>query len=170
MDATPDAVVDQPHGMEVGIDVTGDASADQPVGLDVDYEVPAGPCSVALPIQCGDRLSHSTVTHGRPNTWSGYNMTARLESGRETLYVFRQETSCQVVAKIKNLTNDLDLLLLSGCDPWRWNEQASSTPFDLQTIETVTWTSRPGELKYLVVDGYDGAAGSYTVEVDCTCQ
>lgn len=130
----------------------------------------ADACSVALPLTCGDRLNHSTVIQGRANMWLGYNRTARAESGRETIYAFHSPSECVVVANLKNLTTDLDLLLLSACDPISGNTMASSTPLDLQTVETVSWTSLPGKISYVVVDGYAGAEGSYTLEVDCTCQ
>jgi hypothetical protein len=123
-----------------------------------------------LPLKCGDRLNHSTVTQGRANVWGGYGMTARAESGRETVYAFSSASNgCAVVANLKDLTVDLDLLLLSGCDPFRYNEKVSVTPLGAQTMETVSWTSVSGETKYVVVDGYASAEGSYTLEVDCTC-
>lgn len=75
---------------------------------------------------------------------------------------------CKVVATLKDLTTDLDLLLLTGCDPIS-NRLASSTPIDLQSVETISWTNAPGVTEYFVVDGYSGAEGSYTLEVDCTC-
>ena len=49
------------------------------------------------------------------------------------------------------------------------NTVASSTPIDLQTVETVSWMNVPGRTSYVVVDGYAGAEGSYTLEVDCAC-
>jgi hypothetical protein len=128
-----------------------------------------GQCSVALPLECGARLNHSTMTHGRADTWNTYNLTARLESGRETVYAFTATGTCSVVANLKNLTTDLDLLLLSGCHPINSNLKASSTPLDSQTVETVSWTSSPRQTYYVVVDGYDKAVGSYTLEVDCVC-
>ncbi|WP_437899482.1 hypothetical protein [Sorangium sp. So ce124] len=130
----------------------------------------ADPCGGALPITCGDRLNHSTTSQGRANVWTGYGRTARAESGRETVYAFSSTTECMVIAKLENLATDLDLLLLSACDPIRSNEMASSTPQDLQTVETVSWTSAPGQTSYLVVDGYAGAEGSYTISIDCTCR
>jgi hypothetical protein len=95
---------------------------------------------------------------------------SRVESGRETIYAFQAPGTCSVVANLKNLTTDLDLLLLSGCDPIKSNLKASSTPLDLQrTSETVSWTSSPRQGYFVVVDGYAAAEGSYTLEVDCTC-
>jgi hypothetical protein len=138
-------------------------------GEDGGVDGAAGPCSVALPVRCGDRLDHSTVVHGRADAWNTYSWTARYESGRETLYAFSTAGACAVVANLENLTTDLDLLLLAGCHPINSNLKASSTPIDSQTIETVAWNSSPGQTYYLVVDGYNKAEGSYTLEVDCTC-
>jgi hypothetical protein len=126
-------------------------------------------CWTALPIRCGDRLNHSTVTQGRANTWSAYGRTARSESGRETVYAFASAATCMVTANLRNLTTDLDLLLLSSCDPVTGNVTASSTPLDLQTVETVRWTNLPDQTSYVVVDGYSGSEGSYVLELDCTC-
>ena len=123
-------------------------------------------CSFALPLRCGDRLNHSTVVDGGANAWSGYGRTARSLSGRETIYSFTSASTCTVAANLKNLTTDLDLLLLSGCDPLASNEMASSTPLDLQTIR---WTNLPDQISFVVVDGYAGAEGSYSLELDCTC-
>lgn len=127
-------------------------------------------CAATLPVRCGDRLSHDTIIDGRANLWGTYGRTARAESGREVVYAFTSDRLCTVTASLKNLTTDLDLLLLSACDPIGSNEMASSTPLDLQTVETVTWTNTPGQMSTLVVDGYAGAEGAYTLEVDCTCR
>jgi hypothetical protein len=110
------------------------------------------------------------MTQGGPNVWSIYGRTARLLSGRETVYSFASAATCTVEVNLKNLTTDLDLLLLSTCDPINGNETFSSTPLDLQTIETLRWTNLPDQIRYVVVDGYGGAEGSYTWEVDCTCR
>ncbi len=126
-------------------------------------------CWTALPIRCGDRLNDSTVTQGRANQWSAYGRTARLESGRETVYAFASAGTCTVTANLRNLTTDLDLLLLSACDPVTGNVMASATPLQLQSVETVQWTNLPDQTHYLVVDGYSGAEGSYTLELDCIC-
>jgi hypothetical protein len=152
----------------------GASSVERIEGEDVDVlpacDSASNQCSFALPVRCGDRLNHSTVVEGRANTWGGYGRTARGLSGRETIYSFSSASTCEVVANLKNLTTDLDLLLLSACDPITSNEMASSTPLDLQTFETVSWTNLPGQISYVVVDGYAGAEGSYSLEVDCTCR
>jgi hypothetical protein len=128
----------------------------------------ADSCSAALPLKCGDRLNHSTLIQGRPNTWSGYSSTQRAESGRETLYALSTGSACDLTLRLTNLQTDLDLLLVSTCDSLS-SGKASSTPLDIQTEETLTWTNAAAQSVYVVVDGYAGAEGSYTLEVDCSC-
>ncbi len=153
-------------GVTIVIDAGG-RDGDQP-GIDG----PANACSAAIPItKCSAHFEHNTAVEGRANLWSGYSRSARLESGRETVYLFDPRAGgCVATARLTNLTVDLDLFLLSGCDPVGANLAASSTPLDLQTEERVTWTLESGAVYYLVVDGYDRAEGSYTLDVTCQCK
>jgi hypothetical protein len=128
----------------------------------------ANSCENPLPLQCGDQLNHSTLIQGRPNVWSGYNRTQRLESGPEAIYLLQTTAACQVVAQLKNLTVDLDLFRMSSCQQGA-DTVASSTSLDIQPIETVRFATQPGQPNFVVVDGANGAAGSYTLQVDCTC-
>jgi len=123
-------------------------------------------CAFPIRLDCGNGFNHSTLIHGRPNTWSSYSSTQRAESGRETLYGFSSPERAQVTVRLRNLHTDLDLLLTPRCDSIS-SSKASSTPLDLQTEETLEWTSKAGEFWYVVVDGYAGAEGDYTLEVDC---
>ncbi len=145
-----------------GATQTGGTTASPPV------DAGASSCNNPLPLQCGDRLNHSTLIQGRANVWYGYNCTQRYESGREAIYAFQTTAACQVALQLKNLTVDLDLFVLTGCVPGPY-DKCSSTPLDLQTIEKVNFTSQAGQPYFVVVDGYDDAAGTYTLQVDCTC-
>jgi hypothetical protein len=141
-------------------------AAPEEAGLYADGAV--NECSPALPLRCGDRLEHDTRVQGRPNVWSGYNVSARLESGAETVYALKTSTACQVETQLSNLTVDLDLFLLTSCGMWA-NTLASSTPLDLQTVETMSFAMQAEQTYFVIVDGYNGDEGSYTLQVDCTC-
>jgi hypothetical protein len=120
-----------------------------------------------MPLRCGDQLSHSTLIQGRPNQWSGYGCTQRLESGPEVLYAFQANARYEVTVRLTNLQVDIDLLLLDACDSWVCMA-ASSTPLDLQHgAEAITFQAQAGRAYSLAVDGYDGASGEYTIAVDC---
>jgi hypothetical protein len=113
-----------------------------------------------LPLKCGDRLKHSTLVQGRADIWNTYGCTQRWMSGREAIYVIQPPTACQVSVQLKNPSADLDILLLQSCDFM----SCTSIP-----MTPITFAVEAGQPKFLVVDGYNGAAGSYTLEVDCTC-
>ncbi|MBI4917257.1 MAG: hypothetical protein HY825_15575 [Acidobacteria bacterium] len=73
---------------------------------------------------------------------------------------------CPVQVRLRNLDVDLDLLLLPDCAPESCTA-ASSTPFTHD--ELIEFTAVAGTDYFVVVDGYDGTAGRYTIEVDCSC-
>jgi hypothetical protein len=79
-------------------------------------------------------------------------------SGRETVYVFRADSAYAVTARLKNVTADLMLLQMQTC-----------AMMSCKTIpgSSQSFTVEGGQTEYLVVDGDDGAEGSYTLEVDC---
>lgn len=131
-------------------------------------DVDAAVCADALPLRCGDRFNHSTLIQGRPNVWSGYSRTARLENGPETIYELTTEASCKATVRLTNLTVDLDVLRLEQCDPWS-STVAASTPLDIQDDEVIEFDTQAGVGDLVVVDGYAGAAGEYTISVDCDC-
>jgi hypothetical protein len=120
----------------------------------------ANSCQNPLPLQCGDRLNHSTLVQGRPDVWSAYACSQRVLSGPETIYVIQPPTGCQVSVQLKNLSADLYAFLLPSCDSWSCTEQLSGY---------VTFTAQAGQPKFVAVDGANGAAGTYTLQVDCTC-
>ena len=128
-------------------------------------------CAAALPIKCGQEVRHSTLVEGRSNLWSAYASTQRLESGPETLYVFSTNDPL-VVIHLGDLTADLDVFLLSSC-----GSASSIAPLSLDQSSTrkVFWfefpfvnSTSPEVTYYLVVDGYNGAAGNYTLNLTCT--
>lgn len=127
-------------------------------------------CAAPLPLRCGDRLAHSTLSQGRADRWQGYSCTQRYEGGREAIYAFETQTDCKVDLRLSGLSADLDLLVLSECSPWACRA-AASTPQDLQHgTEALSVESLAGVKYFVVVDGYGEEQGSYTLDVACACQ
>ena len=145
---------------DVGLDARVDGRMDAPPA-DAWLAIDAGAnsCENPWPLQCGDRLNHSTLVQGRANLWSTYGCSQRSMQGPETIYLIQPPEACQVSVTLKASAADLDALLLSKCD------FKSCT----HLVSTSSFTAGPTEPRFLVVDGYDGAAGSYTLEVDCAC-
>jgi hypothetical protein len=167
-DAALDAAASGDSDTAVGEDAAasngGDASGLDASGTDASRPV----CRDALPLRCGDRLGDSTSTQGRENLWQGYGCTARAESGPEAIYAFETDARCQVGVQLGELEADIDLFVLDECTDVGCTE-ASSTPLDLQTIESVTFQAQAGRDYIVVVDGYSQSAGSYALSVNCLC-
>ena len=60
---------------------------------------------------------------------------------------------CQAVVQLKNHSADLDVFVLPGCSE----------------MSPCGFAPGVGQPSFVVVDGYNGAWGTYTLEVDCTC-
>jgi len=137
--------------------------------VEVEAEIEDAPlCGDGLILSCGDSLAHNTNVEGRVDEWFGYSCSARAEGGREAIYTFSTEEDCSVVLRLTDLSVDIDLFLLSECDPFSCIHM-SSTPLDIQDDETVEFETEAGTVYFVSVDGYSDAAGSYTIEAECTC-
>jgi hypothetical protein len=106
-----------------------------------------------LPLKCGDRLNHSTLVQGRPNVWNGYGCSQRAMTGPEAIYFLAPPAGCQAVVQLKNLSADLEAFVLPTCS----------------FMSPCSFKPDVGQPTFVVVDGYNGASGTYTLEVDCTC-
>lgn len=187
-DATIDGAVAGDAALDAGAALV-DASTDAPLSSDAaskpeDATTPndqlhSSPLEcVAIALNCGARVHHSTAELSDGNVWSGYGSSARLESGKEVLYRI-DAAGCNIKVVMSQLEVDLDLFLLTSCEPNDASttdfvsvdsELASSTPLDLQTVEQLAFTVGPANGAFFVVDGYAGAEGSYTLDVECTCR
>ncbi len=159
-----DSRASTPETTSTGDTVAGDDPVDAPAGVDA-----TGACPGAVGIlQCEKNLSGNTLLEGRPDEWSGYACTQRLESGPEVIYSFHSVADCQVSVRLEDLSVDLDLLVLDQCDPWSCTK-AASTPLDIQDGEEVVFDVKAGGEYFVVVDGYAGASGTYEIAVECKC-
>ena len=121
--------------------------------------------NIPLPLSCGARVHHTTV--GAPSHVSTYRPCRPYwdESGPERLYSLYLQAAQPVTITLlpDDMDVDLDLFLLESLSP------------DTCLAAGDTYL-RPGEggmpdtlergLYYLVVDGYGGDAGAYTLYVD----
>lgn len=169
-DAMPDGAI--PDGVQPdtsATDAATDISANDTDDGDTppDDDIPnTGECPEPLTLSCGDTFNHNTGSDGRPNLWGAYSCTARALSGPEAIYLLKTSEHVKVTVTLTNLTTDLDVARLSRCDPFSCNVIAS-TPFDIQDDEQIQFDSHIGSKHYIVVDGYNGATGPYTINVSC---
>jgi hypothetical protein len=121
-----------------------------------------GTCVDPLPLACGQQLDGDTS--GRANNLTSYSCSGWDESGPETIYAFTLAagTNYTVAAQISNMAVDLDVFLLGDCAAAQCLA-SDSYGNDIATAGNVA----PGTY-YVAVDGYQGVAGSYTLDLTCT--
>jgi hypothetical protein len=119
----------------------------------VDASQAASSCENPLPLKCGDRLYHNTLIQGRPNVLGFYGCSERVMSGPETIYFLAPPAGCQATVQLKNRSADLDVFVLPTCS----------------FMSSCSFMPEVGQPSFVLVDGANGAWGTYTLEVDCTC-
>jgi parallel beta-helix repeat protein len=126
---------------------------------------PIGVCGGPIPLTCGQQVSGDTT--GYTNSCQDYDCSAwpSPESGPEVIYSLSLPAggTWAFTATLNNMSADLDVFVLSssGCSSGQCLA-AGSYGDRLVEVENVS-----GGLYYIAVDGYNGAAGSYTLDLTC---
>lgn len=115
-------------------------------------------CPVAGTIGCGQVINSTTV--GGPSNINLYSCVAWNESGPELIYEFVSVDHAIVNVGLSNLGGiDLDLFVLpESCDPNQCLAFGNNV---------ATFSAQKDETYYVVVDGFTGAAGSFTLTMSC---
>ena len=115
-------------------------------------------CSAAVSTSCEGLYQGDTT--GAPSNVTYYNCKGWGESGPEEVYVLTTEAAGDIVATLSDMSVDLDLdvFILSSCD----NMSCLAYGDNAAKLRNV-----PPGTYYIVVDGYEGASGSYTLNVRC---
>jgi hypothetical protein len=133
------------------------------------YCTGGGICSTPATLACGAMLSGTTV--GAAPTLERYACSPRLDSGGEVIYKLTAANAGNVsVTLTGDGMADLDLVVLAadangGCEPLSTCVTASATA---SATETVSFTATAGATYFIIVDGYQGAAGAYAIAVSCS--
>ena len=123
----------------------------------------AAACEPDSTLDCGDTDSWNTTWLGSTDQVDSYScMPSWDESGQEYAYEFTPTQTVTATATLSNMTVDLDVFALqdtgAGCDP------SDCIAFG---DDSATFTAQAGETYYIVVDGYEGEQGAYTIELSC---
>jgi len=111
-------------------------------------------CSSPIDLAGGTPYDGSTA--GGSSNVSIYSRSNWYESGPEMVHRITTSVFGDITAYLNNLSDDLDLFILSGCDP----DECLAYGDD-----TAEFINAPAGTYYIVVDGYYGASGSYTLTV-----
>jgi len=115
-------------------------------------------CGEATPIQCGAAVIGDNT--GRPSRQAAYACGLTQETGGEVVYSFTPtEDLLDVSASIVADSADHDVYVLeAACSP---------TQCEFGDVTTPLFDVAAGETRYLVVEGYQGAQGSFSLELSC---
>jgi hypothetical protein len=116
-------------------------------------------CGTAVELGC--RSAHDSSNVGLASTVDSYRCADFAETGGEVVYRFTLAAVAQVSIRLHGLSADLDLFLLSGCDPDACI--AASTGVSEETIVRCL----DAGTYFLVVDGFDGGASEFQLELEC---
>ena len=117
-------------------------------------------CSGAIDLGCIHSALVSGDTSDSINTADTYRCTTWPETGPEHVYIIHPDVTCDIDAELRMYTADLDLFILTDCD--------ESTCVAFGNVAVTHLSAAPGTY-YIVVDGYERAAGSYTLYIRSCC-
>lgn len=129
-----------------------------------------GACQPVIDLACAATNVPGT-TVGGASRWAYYGAgcTTRDETGREAFYRVRRTTAGNITMTLSGSTVDLDLIVSSmtasgACTP---DSQCIASAQTSAQNPTVTFAAAANTDYIVVVDGYQGAAGTFSVSVAC---
>jgi len=120
-------------------------------------------CSSSWTLECGSTDSWSTSNTGATNLVASYGCSSWNEDGPEYTYEFVAPATQEVEVALSGLDGvDLDVFVIDGAAGY-CNEGNCTASGNL----SATFAAVEGQTYYFVVDGFQGAAGSYDIEISC---
>jgi hypothetical protein len=131
-----------------------------------------GACAGPIPVYCGSASTFVGDNRSRPAAFASYGCGARADSGPEVFHELESPITGNIIVRLTPHGADLDLIALGadaggGCDPSKCLAASQNAG---NAAEQLTLSVTQGQTYYLVVDGYNGAARDYALEVDCRKQ
>ena len=123
-------------------------------------------CSAAYTLACGQVDSWANYSFGSTNVINNYLGCSNNDNypGPEYTYAFIAKASGKVTVSLTAKSAETDIIVL-GDDKGVCNS-AKCMMYDIGS-GSVTFDAVAGSTYYFVVDGYNGAQGTYTISVDC---
>ncbi len=143
-------------GDDIDNDEDGNTDCD-----DYDCRLNVDCCTTDFDATCDDSFTHNNQTNGSSN-YDLYSCTTLTESAPEVLYNFVSDTDKLITVDLTGLSADLDLFLLSSCDPNTCITRSTGT-----SDEQIQFNADAGVSYFIVVDGYSGAVSDYTLTFTC---
>ena len=121
-------------------------------------------CTSTDVITCGDVIQSTTV--GAPSTVASYACDPTwAETGPERIFAFAAPADGSFTVTLSGEASlDADLFVLEeACNPWSCIAHEGG----FGTSNTATFAAVAGETYFIVVDGYGGYEGPFTLTMDC---
>jgi hypothetical protein len=127
-----------------------------------------GSCQPQQILTCGSNVSATNDAPGSTTVVDAYGCGISGESGPEMTYALEVQSPRQITVRMTPSSGDLDLFLLEdqgqGCDPQSCLQQSVAGGTSTESVSTY---AMPGQVYYVVVDGWSGTVSSYQIRVTC---
>jgi hypothetical protein len=120
-------------------------------------------CDPHWTLDCGETDSWGNSNFGSTNSIDEYGCNGWDYSAPEYTYVFVSPFSGSVTVKLTDEEADTDIMVLTSGD----NDECLPQNCTDWGFSEVTFDAVAGETYYLVVDGFAGAEGTFTISVGC---
>jgi len=157
-----------------GLDDDGDGlvDCDDPDCLVDPACAPSGTCEPGATLGCGDSITGINAGGGTTRAVDRWCAEGSDHTGAEVAWMFVADTNTRATVRLSEMTRDLDLIAMlenpaggGTCDP-------SLCIFDEDWVrgdgdEVVSFDAFQGTPYVLAVDGWEGAASSFRLEISC---
>jgi hypothetical protein len=122
-------------------------------------------------LACGTATPGTTV--GGPSKMKAYACDDWFELGREMVYKVSRPTAGTIDLTLAGMSDDLDLVVLDpstasgACEPTYPGCRASRSVGGLGTEPISITGATGGQVFYVIVEGYNSNAGTFTLNVNC---
>ena len=117
------------------------------------------------PITCGQTIKGNTLS-GKSNYYK-YICSDHKMDGNEIIYEFDNPSTQNVVISLTDLVQDLDLFLMEYVTPMNPDRCVKSSTRTDGSYESIFVENLPKGKYYIVVEGYNKRASSFTLKIDC---
>ncbi|MEM9991113.1 MAG: choice-of-anchor B family protein [Bacteroidota bacterium] len=123
------------------------------------------PCSNPIELSCGSTINDNNANG--TNMINAYPAASNQAgyTGPERVYIFTTTTAGPVNISLSNLTADLDMFLFNVCD----TDAADIVDYSFNSMsapENISQNLAAGTY-FIFVDGWENAASTYTLSIDC---
>ena len=125
------------------------------------------PCAPQAGLTCGAPVNVSNDGAGSTQSVLSYACTEFVYTGPEAAWSWTAAVDEEVTVSLDGHSADVDLFVLPGpgCNPADCISGSTNPNTD---AESVSWNAAQGQEYVIVVDGWEGAASSFQLELDCT--